>query len=455
MPSYYKIYVMKQLNYQVEGRFRAMAFWSKSKPATLLELQIPGNFKPILNVTDASLRKQLSLIRFNEDDLYTLKQLQPYIKEDIDRITTVFYENVLVVPELKKIIEERTTVPRLKQALTGYITGMFDGILDDTTLARKQRLAQVHFQIGLSPKWYIGMFQQLQEEMIALLAKRLPHNQLKGKSMKVVAKLINLEMQIVLEEYEKENVRLRDSQFNTVKAELKDSILEILQHLRRLTDGTATSVAHITTNTNTIAQTIEDNIAIVDRARKDATLGQQDVAHLESEMKQVTVHTVEMAEVITKLSHSSEEIISIITLVKNIAEQTNLLALNASIEAARAGDHGKGFAVVAQEVRKLAEQSRSSVERITTLIETSTALTNTAVAMINQIQTNVSASVEVSQATQQKFQQISQAVDQNKQQISQVSAEIAGLGDIIQSISNETTNVADTADNLYETTAHL
>ncbi|WP_051910310.1 globin-coupled sensor protein [Lysinibacillus sp. BF-4] len=432
-----------------------MAFWSKPKQVSPMDLPTTPAVHTVLQVTDPSLRKQLELIHFTIDDLRTLKQLQPYIKEDIERITDVFYDAILVVPELKQIIDERTQVSRLKQALIGYITDMFSGVLDDQALQRKQRLAKVHFQIGLAPKWYIGMFQQLQEEMIALLAKRLPNNQLKGVSMKVVAKVINLEMQIVLEEYEKENVRLRDEQFDAVKNELKQGTLAIVKNLQQLTEGTTETITHITNNTYTIEQTIAANITIVNDVQQDAHKGQQDVAQLETEMEQVTVHTIEMAKVIEQLSHSSQEIISIITLVKTIAEQTNLLALNASIEAARAGEHGKGFAVVAQEVRKLAEQSRDSVERITALIDTSTSLTNAAVTMIEDMRKNVRTSVDVSQATQQTFMTISQAVNHNKQQISQVASEIAGLGTMIQSISTNTLDVATTADNLYKATMHF
>lgn len=445
---------MKLLHHH-ERKLMTMAFWSKPKQVSPMDLPTTPAVHAVLQVTDPSLRKQLELIHFTIDDLRMLKQLQPYIKEDIERITDVFYDAILVVPELKQIIDERTQISRLKQTLIGYITDMFSGVLDDQTLQRKQRLAKVHFQIGLAPKWYIGMFQQLQEEMIALLAKRLPNNQLKGVSMKVVAKVINLEMQIVLEEYEKENVRLRDEQFDAVKNELKQGTLAIVKNLQQLTEGTTETITHITNNTYTIEQTIAANITIVNDVQQDAHKGQQDVAQLETEMEQVTVHTIEMAKVIEQLSHSSQEIISIITLVKTIAEQTNLLALNASIEAARAGEHGKGFAVVAQEVRKLAEQSRDSVERITALIDTSTSLTNAAVTMIEDMHKNVRTSVDVSQATQQTFMTISQAVNHNKQQISQVANEIAELGTMIQSISTNTLDVATTADNLYETTSHL
>jgi len=97
--------------------------------------------------------------------------------------------------------------------------------------------------------------------------------------------------------------------------------------------------------------------------------GQQIVQDAVNGIQQLAKQIEDAAHVIAKVEQDSENINTVLDVIKGIAEQTNLLALNAAIEAARAGEQGRGFAVVADEVRTLASRTQNSTAEINTIIE--------------------------------------------------------------------------------------
>ncbi len=151
----------------------------------------------------------------------------------------------------------------------------------------------------------------------------------------------------------------------------------------------AASMEEMITNISQISDHADNARVISAKSEELASSGGQVILNVVEGMSRIADVVNQSSTSITALGQSSDEIHSIIQVIKGIAEQTNLLALNAAIEAARAGEAGRGFAVVADEVRGLAARTTQSTREITAMIERIRASTEQA---INSMEAGVSRS---------------------------------------------------------------
>ena len=141
----------------------------------------------------------------------------------------------------------------------------------------------------------------------------------------------------------------------------------------------AAAVEEMTASIDTVSRHAQDAREMAETSGRISDSGSAVIGSAIHEMTCIAATVRNSSGAVAKLGQQSQQIASIVNVIREIADQTNLLALNAAIEAARAGEQGRGFAVVADEVRKLAERTTQSTHEIA--------------GMVNQIQTGAGTAV--------------------------------------------------------------
>lgn len=164
-----------------------------------------------------------------------------------------------------------------------------------------------------------------------------------------------------------------------VTAKARDGVLRQRVEI----DQVATAMNEMSATVQEVARNAEEAAGSARVADRTVGGGHAMVKQSMERVNQLVGSVQEAVRGIDALSEESQNIGTVLDVIKSVAEQTNLLALNAAIEAARAGEQGRGFAVVADEVRSLARRTQQSTAEIQQLVD---ALQNGAKASVRQMQ---------------------------------------------------------------------
>lgn len=281
---------------------------------------------------------QLRYIGLSDKELDFLKGQRETFEAITDVVVDRLYDAVYAKPELARIINEHSTIERLKETQRWYFMTMVEGTIDDAFVERRLFIGKLHSRIGLTTEWYLGTYMLYLDVAMQCFKQVAPDAWMDIHL--ALSKMFNFDSQLVLEAYENDE---------------KKKVVKLVEERQATLNQVSVVVQKLATM---MVELSESSHSMSDASVKTADI--QEEAHGKVDM----------------LRSKVDDIQSVGVLLKDISDQTHMLGLNAAIEAARAGELGLGFGVVADEIRKLATHSKQSLDIIRATLRDITAVLN-------------------------------------------------------------------------------
>jgi methyl-accepting chemotaxis protein len=252
-------------------------------------------------------------------------------------------------------------------------------------------------------------------------------------------------------------------------AEMRDSLLNTVSHMRQASDSIGTASAEIavgnldlSSRTEQAASNLQQTAASMEQLTstvKNSADAARQANQLAASASEIAVRGGEVVgqvvSTMEQINHSSRKISDIIGTIDGIAFQTNILALNAAVEAARAGEQGRGFAVVASEVRSLAQRSAAAAREIKDLIGTSVGKVEQGSRLVGAAGQTMGEIVASVQRVTDIIGEITAAAGEQSEGIGQVNAAVTQLDQMTQQNAALVEESAAAAESLKEQAARL
>jgi methyl-accepting chemotaxis protein len=131
--------------------------------------------EPALMSNDNSLADRLKFIGMDSAATAKLKDMKPVLMAVLPAALDTFYEKIQSEPETRAFFTTDSIVASAKGRQRGHWDMISDGRFDQSYLAAVTKVGDVHARIGLEPRWYIGGYAIIMEQLVtAVLKARWP-----------------------------------------------------------------------------------------------------------------------------------------------------------------------------------------------------------------------------------------------------------------------------------------
>ncbi|MHC0037636.1 HD domain-containing phosphohydrolase [Pseudoneobacillus sp. C159] len=153
---------------------------------------------------------QISLTGLSEESLDIIHQHKKQLFPIVSLIVDELYEEIYQEPTLKMIIEDHSSLEKLKFSQHKYLIQVFEPVIDEMYVQNRLQIGRVHSRIGLDLPWYISTQRRLIQTISNHLSRWLP-NERALSLLNAIHALLNFDMQLTVDAYNE--IELDKAQF--------------------------------------------------------------------------------------------------------------------------------------------------------------------------------------------------------------------------------------------------
>lgn len=120
---------------------------------------------------DHNIEARRDFIELDEADCQNLRNLKTTLERELPKGLDRFYDKVRKTPDVARFFSSEAHITGAKGRQIAHWAQIADGKFDDTYAEQVRAIGSVHARIGLEPRWYIGGYGLILEELVGSIIR--------------------------------------------------------------------------------------------------------------------------------------------------------------------------------------------------------------------------------------------------------------------------------------------